>query len=94
MPGRETILIRACYSPSGSPGEPVISAYRICHNIGANISAYRICRSIKQAVDEFVAREAMMRGNRCKNSGERAHSERVVFGDGDVVFAKSGACQP
>ena len=54
----------------------------------------RICHSIKQSLDEFIAREAVMRGYAGENGGERTQPERVVIGDGDVVLATDDASQP
>ncbi len=50
----------------------------------------RICHLIKQSLDEFIARETVMRGY----ANERAQPERVVIVDGDVMLATNGASQP
>jgi hypothetical protein len=54
----------------------------------------RIFHSIKQSLDEFIAREAMMRSYAGENSGKRAQPERVVIGNGDVMLTTNGASQP
>nr|WP_297461843.1 hypothetical protein [Ferrovum sp.] len=54
----------------------------------------RIFHSIKQSLDEFIAREAMTRSYAGENGGERTQPERVVIGDGDVMLATNGAGQP
>ena len=53
----------------------------------------RVCHSIKQSLDEVVAREAVMPRYAGENGGERAQSERVVIGYGDVMLAPYAAGQ-
>ena len=54
----------------------------------------RMCHSIKQSLDEFIARDAVMSGYAGKNGCERTQPKWVVIGDGNVMLATLCAGQP